>query len=221
MDRGLPAREAERERGVALVARDGLERLLDDADEDGDVEHREREGTGEDGEAPVEREHKRQHAEQADDDGRQARQGLDRGLGDVGDGALRRVLGEEDRRAERDGERDEQREDEQVERVEELGADAAAGLELLRLLREEAGVDELARAGHEDVADDGGEASDDEGDYGREDDGRGLVLDAGAPDGGGVVGRGGLGLALGRCDGGVLLARGVFASHALRPPSFR
>lgn len=53
---------------VPLVARHCLERLLDDADQDRHIEHREREGTREDREAPAELQGEDQHAEEADDD---------------------------------------------------------------------------------------------------------------------------------------------------------
>ena len=172
---GLPPREAEGERGVALVARNGLERLLDDADQDGDVEHREREGARENREAPSEVEHEDEHAEETHDDGGKGGEGLDGGLRNARDGALGRVLGEEHRCAEGDGKGDQKREDEQVEGVEDLWPDAAALLELLGHRREEVPVEELARARDDDVADGGHESHEDDADDRGEDPGRHAV----------------------------------------------
>ena len=106
LGRCLPAGEAESKGSVPLVARHCLERLLDDADQDRHIEHRERESAREDREAPAELQDEDQHAEEADDDRREARERLDRGLRDARDRTDRCVLRQEDGTAKRDRERD-------------------------------------------------------------------------------------------------------------------
>ena len=66
---------------------------------------------------------------------------------------LRSVLSKVDRAAKRDRHRNKQSEHQQIERVEQLGANAAAFLELLGLAGKEAHVKQLARAAHQNVSD--------------------------------------------------------------------
>ena len=62
VDGRLPARKAKRQSGIALIARNRLECLLDNTNQDGDVKHRECEGTRDDREAPAHLEHEEEHA---------------------------------------------------------------------------------------------------------------------------------------------------------------
>ena len=159
---GLPARQAQREACVALRGGDGFERLLDDAHQQRDVEDRQRERARDDREAPAKVDDEQQEAEQADNDGRQRREHLDDRLDDVGHAVARRVLDKVDRRAQRQRNRDDHGQNEQVERVEELGADAAAFLELLGFARKEARVERLLGAARDDVDDERREQDEDE-----------------------------------------------------------
>lgn len=70
MNRGLPTREAHGQARVALVLGHVLERLLDNAHQNRDIEHGERHGTGNDRVLPTEVHGKHEEAEHANDDGR-------------------------------------------------------------------------------------------------------------------------------------------------------
>ena len=176
MDRGFPAGEPHGEARIALRARHVFERLLAGADKDRDVEHRERDRACDDRESPAHGQHEEQEAEQADDDRGQRRERLDDRLRHAGHPVLGRILRQVDRRAKREGHTDDKRQKQQVERVEQLRADAAACLELLRLGGEEAHVEELARACNQDVDYDSGQYEQHEAHDGGEDSRSDLVL---------------------------------------------
>ena len=162
---GLPASEAHGQARIALGLRHVLERLLNHAHQDGDVEHGERDGAGDDGVLPAQLHREYQESEHADDNGRQRGQRLDGGGSDVADGAVRRVLNQKDRAAQADGHRDDQSDQQQIERVEQLVEYAALSSVGARGLREEARLEQrrdtleqdIGHHGNDDEHDDGGD----------------------------------------------------------------
>ena len=97
--------------------------------------------------------HEEQESEQANHNGGQRRKRLNGRFHEMRQAVLRSVLSKVDRAAKRDRHRNKQREHQQIERVEQLGANAAAFLELLGLAREEAHVKQLARTARHNVRD--------------------------------------------------------------------
>ena len=107
---GLPTARAERQAAFALVVGNSLERLLNNAHQNGQVEHRERQSARQNAEAPAHLQHEEQKSEQANHNGGQRRERLDSGFHEMRQTVLRGILGKVNRAAKRDRHRNEQRE---------------------------------------------------------------------------------------------------------------
>ncbi len=128
---------AERQRTLAVGRRHGLQALLRRAHDGGQDHHDERQAACEHTRLQIHLLHKKEHTDEAEDDGRDAREGFGRKFDELDDPAVRGVLREIDGGAHAERQDDGHGKENDVERIEDVRQDADGVLDVAACAGEE------------------------------------------------------------------------------------